>query len=85
MSMETMEIRETPCRGCRFCVDICPTDVIGFDEETQKASVETVEDCIGCLSCRYICPSGAIEHRGYHVVKNFYRNLYFSRRMERFL
>ena len=83
--MLQMEIRDKACRGCRFCVDICPTDAISFDDTTQKALVETVEDCIGCLSCGFICPSGAIEHTGHHVVKNFYRNLYFSRRMEKFL
>ena len=32
-----------------------------------------------------VCPSGALRHDDYHVVKNFYRDLVFSRRMERFL
>ena len=83
--MLEMEIREKACRGCRFCIDICPTDVFVFDDETQKAELKTVEDCIECLSCAFICPSGAISHQNHHVVKNFYRNLYFSRRMEKFL
>ena len=83
--MLEMEIRDKGCRGCRFCVDICPTDALGFDEETQKATVTSVADCIECLSCSYICPSGAIRHTGHHLVKNFYRNLYFSQRMEKFL
>ena len=83
--MLEMEIREKACRGCRFCVDICPTEAIVFDEEAQKARVGEVENCIECLSCAFICPSGAIHHSGHHVVKNFYRNLYFSRRMEKFL
>lgn len=83
--MLKMEIREKACRGCRFCVDICPTDAIAFDEQSRKATVKEVDDCIACLSCGFICPSGAIVHSGHHVVKNFYRNLYFSRRMEKFL
>ena len=83
--MLEMEIREKGCRGCRFCADIWPTEAIAFDDETQKAVVKSVEDCIECLSCAFICPSGAISHKGHHVVKNFYRNLYFSRRMEKFL
>lgn len=83
--MLEMEIREKGCRGCRFCADICPTDAITFDDATQKAVVKSADDCIGCLSCAFICPSGVISHKGHHVVKNFYRNLYFSRRMEKFL
>lgn len=83
--MLEMEIREKGCRGCRFCVDICPTEAIAFDDATQKAMVKSADDCIGCLSCAFICPSGAISHKGHHVVKNFYRNLDFSRRMEKFL
>lgn len=83
--MLDMEIKEKGCRGCRFCVDVCPTDAIAFDDETQKAVIRSVDDCIECLSCAFICPSGAISHSGHHVVKNFYRNLYFSRRMEKFL
>lgn len=83
--MLEMEIREKGCRGCRFCADICPTEAIAFDDATQKAMVKSADDCIGCLSCAFICPSGAISHKGHHVVKNFYRNLDFSRRMEKFL
>ena len=83
--MLELHIREKGCRGCGFCVDICPTEALAFDEATHKAVVRLAEDCIGCLSCAYLCPSGALTHRGHHVVKNFYRNLYFSRRMEKFL
>ncbi len=78
-------IREKGCRGCRFCVDICPTEAIAFDDVTQKAMVKSADDCIECLSCAYLCPSGAIIHKGHRVVKNFYRNLHFSQRMEKFL
>lgn len=83
--MLEMSIRENGCRGCRLCLDVCPTDCFGFDEASQKAAVEKVENCIGCLSCTYICPSQAISHKNVHMVKNFYRNLHFSQRMEKFL
>lgn len=80
-----MEIRELACRGCRMCVDICPTKVLTFDEETCLAKVGTVEDCISCLSCAYLCPSGAIHQDDFPRVKNFYRDLEFCGRMEKFL
>ena len=83
--MVTMTIREEACRGCEMCVDVCPTDVLSFSAESRKAEVLRVEDCIACLSCSYLCPSGAISHENYHEVKNFYRDLDFSLRFERFL
>jgi NAD-dependent dihydropyrimidine dehydrogenase PreA subunit len=68
-----------------MCVDVCPTDVVVFNPSTRKAEVKKVEDCIACLSCAYLCPSGAVTHENYHEVKNFYRDLDFSLRCERFL
>ena len=83
--MLTLEIREDGCRGCEMCVDICPTKCLTYDHDAHKARVVELDDCIGCLSCRYLCPSGAIVHSDYHVVRNFYRDIHFSRRMEKFL
>ncbi|SHO46298.1 4Fe-4S dicluster domain-containing protein [Desulfopila aestuarii] len=83
--MLEMTIREKGCRGCRMCIDVCPTACFDFDEKEQKAVVAKVENCIACLSCAYICPSQVISHANIHHVKNFYRNIYFSRRMEKFL
>ena len=83
--MLEMEIHEKSCRGCRLCIDVCPTECFAFDEENQKARAENVKNCIACLSCSFICPSGAIEHRNYPMVRNFYRDIEFSRCMEKFL
>ena len=83
--MLEMTIHDKACRGCRLCLDVCPTDCFVFDEETEKAVVSAVDNCIACLSCAFICPAGAITHKNYHVVANFYRNISFSRRMEKFL
>ncbi len=83
--MVHLELHEQACRGCRICVDICPTKVFTFDETSGKAQIGEMEDCIACLSCSYLCPSGAIVHSDYHVVKNFYRDLDFCRKMRRFL
>ena len=83
--MVEMNIHDNSCRGCRLCLEVCPTDCFSFDEADQKAKVKTVENCIACLSCAYICPSQAISHGNIHVVKNFYRNLEFSIRIGKFL
>jgi ferredoxin len=83
--MLEMTIHEKACRGCRLCLDVCPTECFTFNDETQKAVVAKVGNCIACLSCSYICPSGAISHANHHEVQNFYRNIQFSKRMEKFL
>jgi len=83
--MQELEItvHEQACRGCQMCVDICPTKVFEFDEEKHLCVVKHAEDCIACLSCAYLCPSGAIVHANFHVVKNFYRDLAFCKKMEK--
>lgn len=68
-----------------MCIDICPTKVFKLDEEKRLCSVDHAEDCIACLSCAYICPSGAITHRDFHLVKNFYRDEEFCKKMGKFL
>jgi ferredoxin len=83
--MVTIELHEQACRGCRMCADICPTKVFDYDDIKHMARISHPEDCIACLSCAYLCPSGAISHDNYHVVKNFYRDLTFMSRMEKFL
>ena len=80
-----IEIQESACRACRLCVEVCPTKVFTFDEGKARATLGEAEDCIACLSCAYDCPSGAIRHADYHEVKNFYRDLNFCQRMEKFL
>ncbi len=83
--MIDVQIHAEACRGCRMCVDVCPTKVYDFDAGQTKAVIRQKEDCFGCLSCAYLCPSQAITHTGYRAVKNFYRDLDFSRRVGRFL
>ena len=85
MSAVRIAIHERACRGCELCVDLCPTKVFGFDQDRRLCRVEHEEDCIACLSCAYICPSHALTHTGHHLVKNFYRDSEFSKRIGRFL
>jgi Fe-S-cluster-containing hydrogenase component 2 len=46
------------CKGCRTCVERCPTDAI-----TAKDTVSSVDltRCIGCGLCIPTCPEGAIR------------------------
>lgn len=71
--MPTVHIEEAGCRDCRLCVDICPTKV--FEEEAQKkiAKVARQEDCIGCTSCEYICPSRCLSVSDTNLQRPFHR------------
>ena len=54
------------CKGCGFCVDVCPVQALELSDELsplavypprQKADVT----CTGCLACALMCPDAAIE------------------------
>lgn len=76
--MIEMAIDKNGCRGCGLCIATCPTEVIEFDDEEKTAYVSEVEDCIACLSCKYICPSNAIRCKKHDiVVQNFYKDIEF--------
>ncbi len=47
------------CTGCEQCVLSCPMDVIRMDQETNKAVITYVEDCMYCGFC-VDCPEKAI-------------------------
>jgi adenylylsulfate reductase subunit B len=58
------------CDGCKgqdrtACQYICPNDLMVLNPETQKAYNQEVAMCWECFSCVKICPTQAIEVRGY--------------------
>ena len=58
------------CDGCKAqdktaCQYICPNDLMLLDKETNKAFNRAPEMCWECYNCVKICPTQAIEIRGY--------------------
>jgi adenylylsulfate reductase subunit B len=58
------------CDGCKAldktaCQYICPNDLMLLDTKTDKAYNRAPEMCWECYSCVKICPTQAIEVRGY--------------------
>jgi len=55
------------CKGCGFCIDFCPRDVL---EETSDMNAKGYhypivgedkdEECIACQFCLVICPEFAV-------------------------
>ncbi len=71
--MPHVRIEKKGCRDCNLCIEICPTDVFGHDEERSVAVVQNEVDCIGCTSCQYICPSRCIKISDFVMQRPFFR------------
>lgn len=53
------------CKGCGFCVEYCPNNVLELSEEFNIKGyhppyVKHEEDCIYCQLCETICPEFSI-------------------------
>jgi adenylylsulfate reductase subunit B len=58
------------CDGCKAldktaCQYICPNDLMVLNKETEKAYNQEPEQCWECYCCVKICPTQAIDVRGY--------------------
>ena len=58
------------CDGCKgqdktACLYICPNDLMALDKEKMKAYNREPAMCWECYNCVKICPTQAMEVRGY--------------------
>ena len=61
----TIVVIEDRCKGCGFCVEFCPQDVLELSEKYNLKGyhppyMEHPENCVDCGFCRMICPEFAI-------------------------
>ncbi len=47
--------------GCRRCIDVCSTQAIASDINSDRIAVEP-HLCMGCGGCASVCPSGAMSY-----------------------
>lgn len=60
-----IKVIEDRCKGCSFCVEYCPNDVLELSSRFNKKGyhppeVVKPEMCVNCGFCRMICPEFAI-------------------------
>ena len=58
-------VLEDRCKGCSFCIEFCPRDVLeqGTKLNVRGVHAPQVKDsalCVGCGVCEEICPDFAI-------------------------
>jgi 2-oxoglutarate ferredoxin oxidoreductase subunit delta len=61
----TILITEDLCKGCEYCIEICPEKVFKKSEKMSKRgySIPEINDsnsCTHCKRCELICPEMAI-------------------------
>ena len=60
-----LTIKEEYCKGCGYCIEFCPKDVLEeaewFNEKGYHPPTPiSIDSCINCGFCQLICPDFAI-------------------------
>ncbi len=60
-----IHIIQDRCKGCAFCVEYCPRDVLEMSAEFNvkgyhPPTVKDPEACVNCGLCEMLCPDFAI-------------------------
>ncbi|KYK36860.1 MAG: (2Fe-2S)-binding protein [Theionarchaea archaeon] len=66
----TAQVDQMLCRGCGFCIDVCPYEAVELKEVNQFGHIVEVAEvnealCKGCGACSAACLSGAIQQKGF--------------------
>ena len=53
-----IKINQEKCIGCMNCVKVCLAGC--FEIREKKARIKSLEKCMECASCWYVCPEDSI-------------------------
>jgi len=64
-SRGVVNIIEERCKGCGYCIEFCPRNVLEFSPRFNQKGyhppiVKNSDDCVNCHYCEIICPEFAI-------------------------
>jgi len=59
-------INKDRCKGCGYCVEFCPKEVLKVGNQLSSKGYALVEvanenNCLGCGLCEALCPEFAIQ------------------------
>ncbi len=65
MNKEHIKIQEEYCKGCKYCIEACPKNVLAESKELNKKGyhppiVVDEGNCNACKLCEFSCPDFAI-------------------------
>jgi len=65
-SQAQVTINKHRCKGCGFCIEFCPKDVLVVSSELsskgyQLPAVKEGSICLACGFCELICPEFALK------------------------
>ena len=60
-----VHIIEDRCKGCGYCIEFCPRNILAFAKRFNKKGyhppeVLQADGCVNCHYCEIICPEFAI-------------------------
>ena len=55
------EINYEQCTGCMICYEVCPLDVMAWDDDKNLPIVAYPDECQLCFICQEECQDDAIE------------------------
>ena len=65
LKLSKLHIEKTRCKGCGYCVEVCPKKALAFTGEIGDQGYDTVgvneELCIQCGACYRVCPDYVFE------------------------
>jgi len=62
----TIKIKEGYCKGCGYCVEICPKQIFKESKKLNEKGymvpeINETDSCTLCRKCELICPEMAIN------------------------
>ncbi|MCD6347274.1 MAG: nitroreductase family protein, partial [Bacteroidales bacterium] len=65
-------VNHDTCKQCKLCIDVCPTNYIGFNENKLIHFIpERAEICIECGQCMAVCTTDSIVISKYSYNEHF--------------